>query len=158
MQQPPPYGQQQPYEQQSPPGQAPYGQPAYGQAPYGQPQYGGPPQQQFPPQEDSDKIVAALTYLFCPWLSIIILATDMKNKPFLKYHAYQSLTLGIALFVLYVILSITVVGLCVAPLLFLVQLWYGYQAYTKGVFTIPVVTDLTGKLFKDFPGQTSGAI
>jgi uncharacterized membrane protein len=91
-------------------------------------------------------------------MSVIILATDMKNKPFLKYHAYQSLTLGIALFVVYIILSITVVGLCVAPLLFLVQLWYGYQAYTKGVFTIPVVTDLTARLFKDFPGQPTSAM
>ena len=119
---------------------------------------GGMSSQDLRPQEDNDKIMAALSYILIVIMSVVILATDMKNKPFLKYHAYQSLTLGIALFVLYVILSITVVGLCVAPLLFLVQLWYGYQAYTKGVFTIPVVTDLTGKLFKDFPGQTSGAI
>ncbi len=119
---------------------------------------GGMSSQDLQPQEDNDKIMAALSYVLIVIMSVVILATDMKNKPFLKYHAYQSLTLGIALFVLYVILSITVVGLCVAPLLFLVQLWYGYQAYTKGVFTIPVVTDLTGKLFKDFPGQTSGTI
>lgn len=122
------------------------------------PSGGGMSSQDLQPQEDNDKIMAALSYILIVIMSVVILATDMKNKPFLKYHAYQSLTLGIALFVLYVILSITVVGLCVAPLLFLVQLWYGYQAYTKGVFTIPVVTDLTGKLFKDFPGQTSGAI
>jgi uncharacterized membrane protein len=119
---------------------------------------GGMSSQDLQPQDDNDKIMAALSYILIVIMSVIILATDMKNKPFLKYHAYQSLTLGIALFVLYVILSITVVGLCVAPLLFLVQLWYGYQAYTKGIFTIPVVTDLTAKLFKDFPGQTSGAI
>ena len=122
------------------------------------PSGGGMSSQDLRPQEDNDKIMAALSYILIVIMSVVILATDMKNKPFLKYHAYQSLTLGIALFVLYVILSITVVGLCVPPLLFLVQLWYGYQAYTKGVFTIPVVTDLTGKLFKDFPGQTSGAI
>ena len=122
------------------------------------PSAGGMPSQDLQPQEDNDKIMAALSYILIVIMSVVILATDMKNKPFLKYHAYQSLTLGIALFVVYIILSITVVGLCVAPLLFLVQLWYGYQAYTKGVFTIPVVTDLTAKLFKDFPGQTSGAI
>src|SRR5215218_5502115 len=109
--------------------------------------------QDLQPQEDNDKIMAALSYILIVIMSVIILATDMKNKPFLKYHAYQSLTLGIGLFIVYIILSITVVGLCVAPLLFLVQLWYGYQAYTKGVFTIPVVTDLTARLFKDFPGE-----
>ncbi len=122
------------------------------------PSGGGMSSQDLQPQEDNDKIMAALSYVLIVIMSVVILATDMKNKPFLKYHAYQSLTLGIALFVLYVVLSITVVGLCLAPLLFLVQLWYTYQAYAKGVFTIPVVTDLTGKLFKDFPGQTSGAI
>jgi uncharacterized membrane protein len=119
---------------------------------------GGMPSQDLQPQEDNDKIMAALSYILIVIMSVVILATDMKNKPFLKYHAYQSLTLGIALFVVYIILSITVVGLCVAPLLFLVQLWYGYQAYTKGIFTIPVVIDLTAKLFKDFPGQTTSAM
>src|SRR5919199_2378837 len=119
---------------------------------------GGMSSQDLQPQEDNDKIMAALSYILIVIMSVVILATDMKNKPFLKYHAYQSLTLGIALFVVYIILSITVVGLCVAPLLFLVQLWYGYQAYTKGIFTIPVVTDLTAKLFKDFPGQTTSAM
>ena len=122
------------------------------------PSGGGMSSQDLQPQEDNDKIMAALSYILIVIMSVVILATDMKNKPFLKYHAYQSLTLGIALFVVYIILSITVVGLCVAPLLFLVQLWYGYQAYTKGIFTIPVVTDLTAKLFKDFPGQASGTI
>ena len=114
--------------------------------------------QDLQPQEDNDKIMAALCYFLIVIMSVVILATDMKNKPFLKYHAYQSLTLGIALFVIYTILGITVVGLCLSPLLLLVQLWYTYQAYTKGVFTIPVVTDLTAKLFKDFPGQSSGTL
>ena len=122
------------------------------------PPAGGMPSQNLQPQEDNDKIMAALCYFLIVIMSVIILATDMKNKPFLKYHAYQSLTLGIALFVLYIVLSITVIGLCVAPLLFLVQLWYTYQAYSKGVFTIPVVTDLTAKLFKDFPGPSSSAM
>ncbi len=103
------------------------------------------------PQEDSDKILAALAYVLTPIISILVLVTDMKNKPFLKYHAYQSLVVGVALVVVYTILGITVVGLCAAPLLFVAQLYWAYQAYTKGVFTIPVVTDLTANIFKDFP-------
>src|SRR5439155_1606030 len=62
-------------------------------------QYGGMPPQSLQPQEDNDKIMAALCYLLAPIIvmSVVVLATDMKNKPFLKYHAYQSLTLGIGL-------------------------------------------------------------
>ena len=123
QQQPPPYGQQ-------PPGMSP---------------------QDLQPQEDSDKIIAALAYIFCPIVSVVILVTEMKNKPFLKFHAYQSAVLGIALIVLYTILSITVVGLCLAPVLFIAQLWFAYQAYAKGAFKIPGVTDLTYNFFKDCP-------
>lgn len=112
-------------------------------------------QQDLQPQADNDKIIAALAYIFAPILSIIILVTDMKNKPFLKYHAYQSLIFGLALVVVYVILTFTFVGLCLAPLLFVAQLYYGYLAYSRGIFTIPVVTDLAKNFFKDFPSPSS---
>lgn len=141
MQQPPSSGQPPPYAQQEP----------FGQQPYGQPPYGGPPQQDLQPQEDSDKILAALTYIFCPWVSILILVTEMKNKPFLKYHAYQGLTLALVAFVL----SITVVGLCLLPFVLIAQFWFAYQAYATGIFVIPTLTDWTAKLFKDFPQQPS---
>jgi len=139
MQQPPSYGQQQPYEQPTPPEQQPYGQPPYG----------GASPQDMQPQEDSDKIIAALTYIFLPWVSIFILVTEMKNKPFLKYHAYQGLTLALVTFVL----SCTVVGLCLLPFIFIAQFWFAYQAYTTGIFVIPTLTDWTAKLFKEFPRQ-----
>ncbi len=84
-------------------------------SPYG----GSQPPVNLQPQEDNDKIIAAISYIFAPILSIIILVTDMKNKPFLKYHAYQSLTLGIALIIVYTVLTITFFGLCLAPLLFI---------------------------------------
>ena len=128
MQQPPPYGQQ----------------PPLGQSPYGSIQ----------PQEESDKIVAALCYIFAPILGVIILVTDMKNKPFLKFHAYQSITFGIALIVLWTIasfLAVVLIGCFIMPVLLAAQIWYAYQAYAKGTFKIPGVTDITYNLFKDTP-------
>ena len=122
------------------------------------PSGGGMSSQDLQPQEDNDKIMAALSYILIVIMSVIILATDMKNKPFLKYHAYQSLVFGIAIWILPFVLSFVFIGFCLMPIAFLAQLYYAYLAYTKGVFTIPLITDLTGKLFKDFPGQTSGTI
>lgn len=109
--------------------------------------------QNLQPQEDSDKIVAALAYIFCPILGIIMLVTDMKNKPFLKFHAYQSITFGVALVILWIIasfLSVFLIGCLIMPVLLVAQFYYAYVAYSKGVFTIPLVTDLTANMFKDF--------
>ena len=111
------------------------------------------PQSQFglQPQEENDKIVAALSYIFVVLVSIVVLVTDMKNKPFLKYHAYQSLVFGIAIWILPIVLSFVFIGLCLIPFALVAQFYYAYLAYTKGMFTIPLITDLTGKIFKDFP-------
>ncbi len=111
--------------------------------------------QSLQPQEENDKIIAALAYIFSPLLGIIVLVTDMKNKGFLKYHAYQSIVFGIALVVLYTVLGFTFVGFCAYPFLFIGQFYFAYQAYAKGIFAIPLVTDLTKSLFKDFPGSSS---
>jgi uncharacterized membrane protein len=127
MQQPPPYGQQQP----------PFGMPSDVQ-----------------PQEDSDKIVAALSYVFLIIVGVIILVTDMKNKPYLKFHAYQSITFGLIMTVGWIIasvLSAVIIGLCFMPILFLIPFYFAYLAYAKSVFKIPVVTDLTYNIFKDCP-------
>lgn len=124
------------------------------QPPMGQPQPGFDVQ----PQEDNDKIIAALSYIFVVLVSIVILVTDMKNKPFLKYHAYQSLVFGIAIWILPAVLSFVFIGLCLIPIALVAQFYYAYLAYTKGIFTIPLITDLTGKIFKDFPIERPTAL
>lgn len=106
-------------------------------------------------EEQNDKVVAALGYIFAPVVALVILFTDMKSRPFLKYHAYQSLVFGVAAIVGYAILTATIVGTCLTPALFAAQIYYAYQAYTRGLFTIPLITDLTRNIFKDFPGQPS---
>jgi uncharacterized membrane protein len=154
--QPPQYGSQSPYG--SPPpaygGQPPqYGNqpPQYGgQSPYG----GGPPLGEVQPQEENDKLIAAGAYVFWLLIGIVILVTDLKNKPFLRFHAYQSITFGIVMFVAWSIagvLSFVLIGLCIMPVLFLIPFYFAYLAYSKGVFRIPLVTNLTYSIFKETP-------
>lgn len=131
-----------------------YTPPSNPQSPSGQPQ----PQFGLQPQEDNDKLIATLSYIFVVIVSIVVLVTDMKNKPFLKYHAYQSLVFGIAIWILPTVLSFVVVGLCLIPFALIAQFYYAYLAYTKGVFTIPLITDLTGRIFKDFPIERPGTM
>jgi uncharacterized protein len=145
--QPPPYGNQQPGDQ--PPA---YGsQPQYGQ--YGQSPFGGPPLD-VQPQEANDKIIAAASYVFWILGAVIILVTDLKNKPFLKFHAYQSITFGIVMLAGWIIasvLSIVIIGICLMPILFLIPFYPAYLAYSKGTFRLPLITDLTYNIFKDTP-------
>lgn len=90
----------------------------------------------------NDKLMAALTYPI-PIVGIIVLLSDsMKNNPFLRLHAVQSIALGVALFVITLVISFTGIGACLAPFIWLgVTLYYAYQAYQGKSFSIPFITD-----------------
>ena len=68
-------------------------------------------------------------------------AEDMKNRPFQKYHAIQSLAINVIIIILSIVLGWTVVLACVPLLLWLVTFYWAYQAYQGQYFEIPVVTN-----------------
>jgi len=83
-----------------------------------------------------DKLWAALAYIpfIWPFIAIIILLMeDKKSRPFIKYHAVQALSVGVAAFVLSF--------LCIGFLLFLYMLYLAYDAYQGNKTEVPVVTD-----------------
>jgi uncharacterized membrane protein len=93
-----------------------------------------------------DKLWSALAYVFSPLVPIILLLMeDKKNRPFVRYHAYQSLVLGIALWILVMILGIIPLIQCVAWLPWLVMLYFAYKAYLGEYMTAPFVTDFIKK-------------
>ncbi|MCS7059619.1 MAG: hypothetical protein RMN25_00500 [Anaerolineae bacterium] len=90
----------------------------------------------------NDNLLAGLTYVI-PIVGIIILVSEsMKNNPYLRRHAVQSIALGIVLFVISFIIGLIPVIGCFTPILWLaVTIYYAIQAYNAKEFTIPVVTD-----------------
>jgi uncharacterized membrane protein len=94
---------------------------------------------------DDDKLWAALAYVFTPLVPIILmLMEDKKARPYIKSHNGQALAWG----VLNVILSVTISPfLCGIPsiAMWLVALYWGYQAYQGQAVTIPVLTDFVKK-------------
>lgn len=89
-----------------------------------------------------DKLWAALAYVLTPLVPIILLLMeDKKDRPFIKAHNAQALVWGIVFYVVVAVLSIFVVGLCLIPLGFLLDLYWGYQAYQGEYVNIPVITD-----------------
>lgn len=89
---------------------------------------------------DQDKLLAALSYPISIVISLIILLVeDLRARPFLKYHAVQSLAVNI---VLWVVIAITAPFTCgITSILWLITLYWAWEAYNGKYFTIPVVTD-----------------
>lgn len=92
-----------------------------------------------------DKLWAALGYPLPIVALIAILMEDKKARPFVKYHAIQSLALNIAIFVVMVILAVTVVGAICAPLLWFVTLWPAFDSYSGKYTELPILSDFIKK-------------
>lgn len=88
-----------------------------------------------------DKLWAALGYPI-PIIAIIVLfMEDKKARPFIKYHAVQSLAFNVVLWIINTILIATVIGSCIAFPLWLVSLWPAYEAYQGKYMELPVITN-----------------
>ncbi len=99
-----------------------------------------------------ENIEAALSY-FLGFLTGILFFVMEKESKFVKFHAMQSIAVFIALFVinmfLDIILGITVVGLMLFPLIWLLEfiLWIVlmYKAYKGEKFKLPILGDFAEK-------------
>jgi uncharacterized membrane protein len=91
-----------------------------------------------------DKLWAALSYVFAPIVGLIVLLMeDKKARPFIKFHAVQSIAASIVVWIIVAIIATVtfgIGGIC-APVVWLVFLYWAYKAYQGQSITIPVVTD-----------------
>ncbi|MFO3797024.1 MAG: DUF4870 domain-containing protein [Anaerolineales bacterium] len=90
-----------------------------------------------------DKLWSVLSYVFAPIVGIIVLLLeDKRARPFIKYHAVQSIAASVAIFVLGIVFSIVTLrfgGLCF-PLVWLVFFYWAYKAYQGEYVEIPWLT------------------
>lgn len=100
-----------------------------------------------PEVTSDDKLWAALGYPI-PLIAIIVLFMEEKKaRPFIKFHAVQSLAVNIALWILIFVVSAVTLGfgaIC-APILWLVVLWPAWEAYQGKYLELPVVTNFLKK-------------
>ena len=90
-----------------------------------------------------DKLWAALGYPIVIIAIIVLFMEDKKERPFIKYHAVQSIAFNVVLFIVTTILTTVTLGigaLC-APLLWLVTFWPAYEAYQGHYMEMPILTD-----------------
>lgn len=82
------------------------------------------------PLKEDDKMLAALMYPFWYVVSWMILASDRKREPFLRFHALQSLVFGGAATVGFVIFSFAIY------IVFKVLSWLPFMRSTSPVVGI----------------------
>jgi uncharacterized membrane protein len=94
-----------------------------------------------------DKLWAAIGYPIPIVPIIVLLMEDKKDRPFLRFHAIQSIAFNVVIWVAMTILSVVTLGigaLC-APVLWLATLWPAFDSFNGNFTQIPVVTDFIKK-------------
>ena len=91
-----------------------------------------------------DKLWAMLSWI--PWVGwvlaiISLLIEPQKTRKFIRFHAVQALAASVVLWIISFIISLTGVGVCIAPLLGLVTIYPAIQANKGEWFEIPWLTD-----------------
>jgi len=93
---------------------------------------------------DDDKLWALLAYALTPIVPIILLLwEEKKDRPYIRAHNAQALAWGLVNVVIGTILS-TVLFFCLglpSIAIWLVGVYWGWQAYQGKMVTIPLITD-----------------
>jgi uncharacterized membrane protein len=85
-----------------------------------------------------DRIWASLAYILSPLVPIIILAaSDLRNRPFIRVHAVQALITGL----IFILLTTATAYLCLS-LIWLIMIYWGWRAYQAQPVNIPLITPL----------------
>ena len=92
-----------------------------------------------PEISSDDKLWAMLGYLIPLIALVALLMEEKKNRPYVKFNAVQSLVATVVLS----ILSTVTCGF--GAVLFLVMLWWAYQAYQGQDVKIPMISDFIRK-------------
>ena len=95
---------------------------------------------------DQDRLMAALAWIIFPLAIVILLVEDMKNRPFQRYHAVNSLAFALIFFVVVSIISVVTFGCgSILVVLGLVVFYWAYQAYQGVWVEVPYLTDFCRK-------------
>ncbi len=92
-----------------------------------------------PEISSDDKLWAMLGYLIPLIALVALLMEEKKNRPYVKFNAVQSLVATVVLS----ILSTVTCGF--GAVLFLIMLWWAYQAYQGQDVRIPMISDFIRK-------------
>ena len=96
-----------------------------------------------PDVTSDDKLWSALGYPIPIIAIVMLLMEEKKKRPFIKFHAVQSLIFNVAVWVLIFIASTVTLGIgaICAPVLWLVTLWPAFSSFKGNYTEIPVISN-----------------
>ncbi len=95
---------------------------------------------------NDDRLWALLAYIFTPIVPVIImLMEDKKNRPFIRAHNAQALAWGVIIYAVSIVTSFIIIGACLGLVGFILNIYWGIQAYQGKYVNIPVITDFVKK-------------
>jgi len=103
-----------------------------------------------PAQPDqTNRLLAALSYPIPLVIALVIVLTDMKKDPFMRHHGWTALFWGGVWLIIYIVPWVLpfLYGLARLLLLawFIVSIYYAVQAYNGKEVSIPIVSDFAKK-------------
>jgi uncharacterized membrane protein len=90
-----------------------------------------------------DKLWAALGYPIPVVALIVLFMEDKKNRPFIKFHAVQSIAFNLVIVAVALVISAVTLGfgaICF-PLFWFVSFWPAYDSYQGNFTELPVLTN-----------------
>ena len=92
---------------------------------------------------DDDKLWAMLSWI--PFVGIVLailalLMEPQKDRAFVRFHAVQAIGANVIIGIVSLILSITVVLICITPFLWLVTIYPAIKAYQGEWLELPWLT------------------
>jgi len=92
---------------------------------------------------NDDKLWAALGYPIPIVAILALLMEEKKDRPFVKFHAVQSIVFNVAIWVIIIVISAVTLGIgaVCAPIVWLVTLWPAFDSYNGNHTEIPLLTD-----------------
>ena|SRR5664280_1611283 len=85
------------------------------------------------------KLIALLGWIFAPLGIIAIFIDEYKNDRWVRSNVIQAAALWLCGFVLGIILSFLLIGFIVFPIVFIIQIIFGIQAYGGKDVEVPVI-------------------
>jgi uncharacterized membrane protein len=100
----------------------------------------------------ADNVAGALAYVtIIPAILFLVLEPYNRN-PFIRFHAFQSLGLGVTWIVCFMFMIVPVLGWIVAPILMLILFvaWIIciFKAYQGKLFKVPVIGNIVENMAK----------
>ena len=85
------------------------------------------------------KLIALLGWIFAPLGIIAIFIDEYKNDRWVRSNVIQAAALWLAGYVIGFVLSFVVIGIFVFPIVFIIQIIFGIQAFGGKDVQVPVV-------------------